>query len=139
MQGRSSALAEEGLELGGVRRFEELIAWQKARHLTSALYQMCSGGKVHQDFRFAGQLQAAAVSIMSNIAEGFERGSSGEFHQFLKVAKGSCAEVRSLLYVALDVGYLDKPSFDALFAQTEEVGRLVGGLRASVQRLKETT
>jgi len=77
------------------------------------------------------------VSIMSNIAEGFERGGRGEFHQFLSTAKASCAEVRSQLYVALDVGYLDKATFDSLMQQGEEVARIVGGLRASVQRQKE--
>jgi four helix bundle protein len=72
--------------------------------------------------------------MMSNIADGFERGGRGEFHQFLSTAKASCAEVRSQLYVALDAGYLDKASFDPLIQQAEEVARIVGGLRSSVQR-----
>ena len=77
---------------------------------------------------------------MSNIAEGFERGGRGEFHQFLSTAKGSCAEVRSQLYVAVDVGYLKQSEFESLLAQAEEVGRVVGGLRAAVgrQRIKGT-
>jgi four helix bundle protein len=69
---------------------------------------------------------------MSNIAEGFERGGRGEFHQFLSTAKASCAEVRSHLYVALDVGYLDHIEFSQLLAKAEEVARIVGGLRSSV-------
>jgi four helix bundle protein len=69
---------------------------------------------------------------MSNIAEGFERGGRGEFHQFLSTAKASCAEVRSDLYVALDVGYLDHTAFSQLLVKAEEVARIVGGLRSSV-------
>ena len=71
---------------------------------------------------------------MSNIAEGFERSRLGEFHQFLSTAKASCGEVRSQLYVALDVGYLDSSKFHELLAQAEEVGRIIGGLRAAVAR-----
>jgi four helix bundle protein len=71
---------------------------------------------------------------MSNIAEGFERGSSAEFHQYLVIAKASCAELRAQLYLALDVGYIDQLIFDETMKQAEEVARLVGGLRASVKR-----
>ena len=117
-----------------VERFEDLIAWQKARDLTRAIYQITRNGTFAKDFGLSGQIQRAAVSTMSNLAEGFERGGRGEFHQFLSTAKASCAEVRSHLYVALDVGYLDRSSFDTLLAQAEEVGRIVGGLRSSVQK-----
>jgi four helix bundle protein len=75
---------------------------------------------------------------MSNIAEGFERGGRGEFHQFLSTAKASCAEVRSQLYVALDVGYLNQARFDELMRQAEEVARIVGGLRSSVDRQRKS-
>jgi four helix bundle protein len=73
---------------------------------------------------------------MSNIAEGFERGRPSEFHQFLSIAKGSCAELRSQLFVALDVGYLDQNDFHALLDTAVEVARIIGGLRAAVQRKK---
>jgi four helix bundle protein len=71
---------------------------------------------------------------MSNIAEGFERANPNEFHHFLVVAKASCAEVRSQLYIAVDIGYMNQTEFGELLARTQEVGRIIGGLRASVDR-----
>lgn len=106
-----------------IERFEELIAWQKARDLSRAIYQITRQGALGTDFGLLGQIQRAGVSVMSNIAEGFERGGRAEFHQFLSTAKASCAEVRSLLYVALDVGYIDQIRFDQLLASAEEVAR----------------
>ncbi len=120
-----------------IERFEELIAWQKARKLTREIYQVTQQGSFERNFGFSGQIQRAAVSIMANIAEGFERGGRGEFHQFLSTAKASCAEVRSHLYVAFDIGYLDQNKFDKLLAQAEEVGRILGGLRASVAKQRK--
>jgi four helix bundle protein len=123
--------------LSKVERFEDLIAWQKARDLARAIYQITQEGAFARDFGLARQIQRAAVSIMSNIAEGVERSGRREFHQFLSTAKGSCAEVRSQLYVAFDIGYLMKSEFQRLLAQAEEVGRVVGGLRASVEKLRD--
>ncbi len=117
-----------------ITRFEELVAWQKARVLTRSIYGTSRRGGFPRDFDLARQIQRAAVSIMSNIAEGFERGGRPEFHQFLSTAKASCAELRSRLYVALDAGYLAEGEFGELMAMSEEVGRLVGGLRATVGR-----
>ncbi len=123
--------------LSKVERLEDLIAWQKARDLARAIYQITQEGAFARDFGLARQIQRAAVSIMSNIAEGFERSGRREFHQFLSTAKGSCAEVRSQLYVAFDIGYLMKSEFQRLLAQAEEVGRVVGGLRASIEKLRD--
>ncbi|MFA6062351.1 MAG: four helix bundle protein [Gallionella sp.] len=118
----------------GVSRFEELIAWQKARKLTVSIYRIATHGAFAKDYGLKDQIQRAAVSVMSNIAEGFERGSSAEFHQYLVVAKASCAEVRCQLYVAMDVGYIDRPTFDEILELAEEVARLVGGLRMAVKK-----
>jgi four helix bundle protein len=100
-----------------VEHFEDLIAWQKARALTKSVYQATQQGAFSRDFGLAAQIQRAAVSIMSNIAEGFERGGRGEFHQFLVIAKASCAEVRSQLYIALDVGHINQTDFNQLMIQ----------------------
>src|SRR5262249_10965199 len=94
-----------------IERFEDFIAWQKARALATQVYKLTSEGRLARDFGLKDQMQRAAVSTMSNIAEGFERGRAGEFHQFLSVAKGSNGELRSQLYVALDVNYVDPNSF----------------------------
>ena len=117
----------------GVERFD-LIAWQKARSLTPNVYRATRRQPLSRGIGLAAQLQRAAVSVMANIAEGFERSRPGEFHQFLSTAKASCAELRSHLYVALDIGYLDEPTFQALSDQAEEVSRIIGGLRAAVDR-----
>ena len=120
-----------------IEKFEDLIAWQKARELTKRVYEMTRHGDFAKDFGLKDQIQRATVSIMSNIAEGFERGGRAEFHQFLSVAKASCAEVRSQLYVALDAEYLTQSAFDQLQSLAEEVGRITGGLRASVQKQRD--
>lgn len=120
-----------------VERFEDLIAWQKARQLVAAICRATSVGGFAKDFGLRDQIQRAAVSVVSNIAEGFERGSRSEFHQFLVVSKASAAEVRSQLYVALDVGYLDQPNFDTLMNQACEVSKIIGGLRSSVQKQRD--
>ena len=122
-----------------IERFEDLIAWQKARILTKEIYEITRTGEFAKDFGLSGQIQKASVSIMSNIAEGFERGGRGEFHQFLSIAKGSSAEVRSQLYIALDVGYLKEPDFQKLMKKAEEVGRIIGGPRASVDKQRKAT
>lgn len=120
-----------------VVKFEDLIAWRKARELTRRVYEITRAGEFAKDFRLSSQIQSAAVSIMSNIAEGFERSGLGEFHQFLSTAKASCAELRSQLYVALDAGYIDERMFHELRLQAEEVGRIIGGLRVSVARQRK--
>ncbi|MDO8683393.1 MAG: four helix bundle protein [Armatimonadota bacterium] len=117
-----------------IERFEDLIAWQKARELTREIYRVTRIGAFARDFGLSGQLQRASVSIMSNIAEGFERMRPGEFHQFISIAKSSCAEVRAQIYIAMDVGYLDKSTTEKLLAQAEEVGRILGGLRISIEK-----
>jgi four helix bundle protein len=121
-----------------VERFEELVAWQKARALTSSVYGATAAGAFGRDFALRDQMRRAAVSILSNIAEGFERGRLAEFHQFLSVAKGSCGELRAQVYVAHDAGHIERETFASLLGQAEEVGRIVGGLRAAVERKRNS-
>jgi four helix bundle protein len=118
-----------------VERFEDLIAWQKARALTKMIYEATRDNAFSRDFGLSNQIQRAAVSIMSNIAEGFERGSTGDYQRFLAIAKASCAEVRSQLYVAYDVGYLEQGIFEQLNSQTQEVARIISGLISSLRNL----
>jgi len=121
-----------------VERFEQLVVWRKARALTRDVYSATSLAPFSGDYGLVRQLQRASVSIMSNIAEGYERFGPGEFHQFTVIAKGSCAEVRSLLYVALDCGYLDEQRFNDLMSSANEVSRLINGLRSSLDHKRRT-
>lgn len=120
-----------------VEQFEDLSGWQKARVLTKAISRVSRTGDFSEDWGLRNQIQRAAVSIMSNISEGFKRGNRGEFHQFIVIAKASCAEVRSQLYVAYDAGYITEIEFSQLTSQAREVGRMLGGLRLSLERQRD--
>ena len=111
-----------------IERFEDIEAWQKARELTRQIYDASNDGPFARDFGLRDQIRRASVSIMSNIAEGFERGSNKEFIQFLFIAKGSAGEVRSQLYVALDQGYIKQEAFASLSQQISEISRMISGL-----------
>jgi len=117
-----------------INRFEDLIAWQEARLLTRELYSESSRGPLRQDFGLRDQLRRASVSVMSNIAEGFERLGTGEKVQFMNFARASCAEVKSLLYVCLDNQYLDAHQVDELQTRCTRISRLTSGLIRSVSQ-----
>lgn len=119
-----------------IEKFEDLIAWLKARELTKQIYLLTRLEPFCKDFGLSNQIQRSAVSVMSNLAEGFERGSSKEFHQFLVIAKASCAEVRSQLHVAKDVGYITSDIFEQINLLAQEVARIIGGLKVSIQKRK---
>jgi len=111
-----------------IEKFEDIKAWQEARVLVGMVYAAVGADRgFGSDFRFREQIQGAAVSIMSNIAEGFSRRSTKEFTQFLFIAKGSVAEVQSQLYVALDQGYTNQERFKELHSKSDEVARLISG------------
>jgi len=110
-------------------RFEDLHCWQEARALTRMLYQVIGeNGHFRRDIRLASQLQAAAGSVMANIAEGLTRRSDKEFAQFLYTAMASAAEVQSHLYIAWDAGYISEEKFKAMYVQAEKSSKLISGL-----------
>lgn len=111
-----------------ITKFEDIEAWLKARELTRDVYAASNMGLFAKDYGLRDQMRQAVVSIMSNIAEGFERGGDKEFGQFIAQAKGSSAEVRAQLYAALDQGYIDKPTFDRLAESTVQINRMLAGL-----------
>ena len=110
-----------------IERFEDLEVWRLSRELVESIYKLSSGAKFAKDFGLANQIQRSAVSIMSNIAEGFERKSKKEFINFPYIAKGSCGELRSQLYIALDLIYINKDEFKTNYQLAEKISRSLGG------------
>ena len=114
-----------------IQRFEDLVIWKESRQLCGELY---SAFQKVNDYSFNDQLKRASVSIMNNIAEGFERGNNKEFLVFLGVAKGSAGEVRSQLHTAYDVSHLSEEQYSSLLKLSEEVSRLITGLIVSLRK-----
>ena len=114
--------------------FEEIDAWKKARELNKRVYRLTREGTFAKDFGLCDQIRRSCDSVMSNIAEGFERGSRKEFLQFLWYAKGSAGEVRAQLVAALDAPYIDEPTFDELTALAIQVSQLIAGLIRYLQK-----
>jgi four helix bundle protein len=117
-----------------IKNFEDLEIWQLARRLTQEIYTLGGTPKFAKDHALKDQMQRAAVSIMSNIAEGFERGGNQEFTQYLYVAKASCGEVRSQLYVALDQEYVDQKKTDDLLAVMQRLSVMIKHLIDHLKR-----
>jgi len=116
------------------RRFEDLVFWQQARELTRAIYTLTQKNGFSRDYGLKDQIQRAAVSIMSNIAEGFSRGTNVEFSQFLFIAKGSLSEVQSQLYVALDLAYITQDEFRQVYAKADQVAKMMNAFIQAVKR-----
>lgn len=109
-----------------IKKFEEIEAWQKARMLAKEIFLISSETALSKDYRFRDQVNAAAGSVMDNITEGFERGGRLEFINFLTIAKGSCAEVRSQFYRMFDRIYIKEEKFNELYKLTEAIGSKLG-------------
>ena len=120
--------------MGRVNRFEDLIAWQKAKRLVGSIYRLTRTGALARDIDLVRQMRRSSVSIMSNIAEGFERGRLTEFHQYLSTAKASSGELRSQLYAAHEAGHVTEVELSPVMAEAMEVSKIIGGLRAAVGR-----
>lgn len=108
-----------------IEKFEDILAWQKSRCLVLDVYRSF---KACRDYPFCDQIKRAVVSIMNNIAEGYERQGNKEFSKFLYISKGSCGEVRSMLYLAVDLNYIDEKTFDEFYKKSEEISRILSGL-----------
>lgn len=119
-----------------ISRFEDIEAWKEARILAALVYEACRVGKLKSDFGLRDQIQRASVSAMANIAEGFGRHRNTEFIQYLRIASGSCAEVQSHLYVALDAEMISQTQFSALQAQSMIVARKLSAFRRYLSTLK---
>lgn len=108
--------------------FEQIVSWQKARRLNKEIYKVTRDTSFAKDFAFRDQIRRASISISSNIAEGYGRRTEKEFIYFLNVAKASCYEVKSQLYLALDVGYLEQAVFRMIYAICDEISKTIHGL-----------
>ena len=115
-----------------ITKFEDLIAWQEARKLMRMAYQVSSDGAFSKDFELRDQFRGAALSAMTNIAEGFDNESSVEFARFLGMARRSTVEVQSLCYAALDVKHITEDVFLSCYDQAKKTQAIIGGLKKSV-------
>lgn len=121
-----------------IQRFEDIKAWQEARLLTKQIYALTQRGEFNKDFGLKDQIQRAAVSSMTNIAEGFGCDSRKEFARFLGFARRSAVEVQSLLYAALDAGYINKTAFNSNYEQARKTKALIGGFIKSLEHSPKT-
>lgn len=108
-------------------RFEDVESWKEGRKLCNMIYAIARHEQFSRDFGLRDQIQRAAVSIVSNIAEGFDSKSNAEFHRFLVYARRSISEVKSQLYLAVDAKYISPEEFDLIYSQTDKVGKLTNG------------
>lgn len=115
-----------------VQRFEDLIAWQRGMDLAVHVYELSRKGKFAHDFALSDQIHRSGISVPSNIAEGYERGSRAEFYRFLTIAKGSCGETRTQIHLAKRLGYLDDATAAEALAEAENTSRIISKLRTSV-------
>src|SRR5512136_2183544 len=118
-----------------VRRFEELICWQKARSLANTIHCLTRNPEFSKDFRLRDQILDAAGSVMHNIAEGCDSGTDPEFVRFLKIARRSISEVQSELYLALDRKYISKVELKTVYNQADEVKKVINGLITYLRKI----
>jgi len=117
-----------------IKRFEDLEAWKIARDLTNNVYSLTRNERFARDFGLKDQICRASVSVMSNVAEGFERDGDKEFINFLSIAKASAGETRSLLYVALDQDYISDVEFNSAYSKAIENSRVISGLSSYLKK-----
>ena len=113
--------------MGKFKSFEEITSWQKSRLFNKRIYEITENISLKRDFDLVRQIRRASISISSNIAEGFERNTDKEFVYFLYVSKASAGEIRSQLYLALDLNYISKIEFDELYLNVSDISKLISG------------
>jgi len=131
---KESEIMEAGQSEKGARRFEELWVWQQARELVKEIYEDLRAGSGSKDFGFRDQIQRAGVSVMNNIAEGFERFTEIEFAPFLDVARGSCGEVLSMYYAAEDLGCVNSEVADARRSKARQISAGIASLASHLRK-----
>lgn len=129
--------------MGKINRFEDILAWQKARELNNCIYNLTKNSHFSKDFSLRDQIRRASVSIMANIAEGFGRRSKKEFANFLNMAHGSAAEVQCHLYIALDQTYIQRKDFEDLYEKVDIVSKMIqkfmSYLNTAMPELRDST
>ena len=116
-----------------IQRLEDLYVWQKSKRLGREIYLHTNSGAISKDYHFRNQIRKAAISISSNIAEGFGRYNPGEFRNFLSIASGSTTEVKSQIYLAKEIGYITEIEADRLIQRCDEIARMIGGFRGKIK------
>jgi four helix bundle protein len=120
----------------GIANFEDLNVWKRSRELVNEIYSLTKKQRFSKDFGLVDQIRRAAISVMSNIAEGFERGSNTEFIRFLYISKASCGETRSHLFIAFDQGYLTNDELQKAKSFAKSVSAMIGGFIAYLRSSK---
>ncbi|MBN1592828.1 MAG: four helix bundle protein [Candidatus Coatesbacteria bacterium] len=110
-----------------IAKFEDIKSWQEARKLTARIYALTMDGQFARDFALRDQIRRSAISVMANIAEGFNRKTKKDFTNFLTIALASASETKSHLYIALDLGYIDQQVFDELYEHLSLISKLITG------------
>lgn len=119
-----------------IERFEDIDAWKEARNLNKMVYQISTRDPFKRDFALTSQIQRASISVMANVAEGFDRQSNKEFIHYLHIASSSASEIQSHLYAALDLAYIRKEEFRNLYEQAKKVKKLINGFIAYLKGKK---
>lgn len=110
-----------------IKNFEEIVAWKRARELMKLIYKVTSEGEFAKDWALRDQIRKSSISVMSNIAEGFDSGFKAEFARFLSIARRSASEIQSQLYIAADQRYITHENFTLMYKETEEIRKMITG------------